>query len=361
VQELKKPSLAGAELAGEDEEKQDDAEKTSAEDEEEEDEALEDEEEEEQEEPQEDAEEEPPPEVADACQTVHKRPAMAPTFVGYDPDLRLAFRTLETGRKNNKEWAVSWQLPTEAHDDDDAMFAVFGDGSTREVQGYTVADYKAHETVQHLIKKGPLWCGKAPNGEVLTLSHRADRTPLLSLKMDGKQILQVRLDALSGTELIDKELKTEDALIAMMTGIAEKFASEQLLRTGLEVARNEALKALGSSGSKAVRKRPAAAADKKDATPKDEADPNASTEKAAPNTKKPKLAPKTEKVKPAPSTKEKPAPSTKEKPAPKTEKVKPAPSTKKEKPAPNTKTEKAAASFNLGPPPCSMFDDMLDD
>jgi hypothetical protein len=383
VQELKKDGLAGAVLAGE--EHEDDAEMAPPEGEEEEDEDLENEEEEEEapeDEEEENADEDAPPVakgddtplaavatsgddaplLAATATEVLKRPAAAPaiSFIGFDPDRRLAFRTLPTGRKHNKEWALSWQLPGEKPDDDDAMLAVFGDGSTREVQGYTVADFQAHALVKDQTRKGPLWSGKAPGGESLALAHRADRHPLLSLKQDGKQILQIRLDALSCIELTDEKLDTEAALIAIMISIAEKYASKQLLRTELEGTRNEAVKALGNSKKKTVHKRPAGAMEAAVSTSppiekKVAAKSSPPIEKKAAAKSSPQIEKKAA-AKSSPKIEKKAA----AKSSPQIEKKVAAKSlSKSEKKVAAksvSKSEKPALCFSMGPPPCSVFD-----
>jgi hypothetical protein len=255
---------------------------------------------------------------------------------------------LPTGRKQNKEWAVSWQLPIgEVADDDDAMLAVFGDGSTREVQTYTVADFRAHAAVKDQSKRAVLWSGSAPDGAGLTLAHRADRHPLLSLKEGGKQILQIRLDALSGIELADEKLDTEAALIALMVGIAEKYANKQLLRTELEGTRNEALKALGGSKRKPACKRPAAAMAP---TASSSASPDASSTDA----KMPKVAAKKigkAVAKPSPKVAAKPLNEKKN-----VETKAAAKSSPKAAAKPSPQIVKPALCFSLGLPPCSVFD-----
>jgi hypothetical protein len=297
-----------------------------------------------------------------------KRPAAAPaaptSFIGYDPDRQLAFRTLPGGRKPIKEWAVSWKLPTEKPDDDDAMLAVFGDESTREVHAYTVADFKAHAAVKGQTKKGSLWSGTAPGGEGLTLAHRSDRHPLLSLKQGGKQILQIRLDALSKIELADEKFDTEAALIALMVSIAEKYAMKQLLRTELEGTRNEALKALGHSKRKTVNKRPAAAIEASantsvgpDASSTEAKIPKKAAAKSSPKAAaKPAAKPQIEKKVAAKSS----SPKAAAKSSPKIEKKVAAKSSPKivDKAAAKSSPliQKPAPCFSMGPPPCSVFD-----
>ena len=97
----------------------------------------------------------------------------------------------------------------------------------------------------------------------VTVQQRVDRILLLLLCEQQRQVLQIRMNIFGEIKNEKEQLPIKDPVLMkameVMVPLAKKFVNNELRRTELKAARDEALRSLPLPGPKpAVAKRPAA-------------------------------------------------------------------------------------------------------
>jgi hypothetical protein len=176
--------------------------------------------------------------------------AAAEYFYGWNEEILRAWRC-KVGTKA-KELSMPIVIP-EGASADDVVEATWFDGMVYEVPNFTVSEFKAKSAGTVKPSAGVLWCDEhSISHNKLTLSQRVDRSLLLSLWEQSRQILQVRLDAFGPIGSQKQQLEESDPILLkaldFMKGIAVDYKTGKLQRSDLKKARDEALKKLLGDG-----------------------------------------------------------------------------------------------------------------
>lgn len=159
---------------------------------------------------------------------------------GFDYELKAAWRT--TPRDTIEHTSDIFVKPGAA--DDDMVFARFDDGEEKEVAGVLVKDFR--EMMQRPAKRRHastlVWSATCDEGE-LVVRPRTDRTKLMSLYLNNKQICMAKVDL----------FQDEDAAFAAMQSIGEAYKEKKMSSNELYKMRDGLVQRLG------VKKRPAGA------------------------------------------------------------------------------------------------------
>lgn len=166
-----------------------------------------------------------------------------PFAYGYDTELGVAWRMAPGGVKQLTNcFQASGGM-------DEAIVAVWEDGDEHVVHEVSVAEYKTR--LQCSKRRSPaVWEGVLPTGATVAVVHRQDRSKLIVMLENGKQVLQVSEKQLQGHPAQGEKL---------MRTIAAEYVSGAVDRIGLKPRRSELLAELIGRTDVGVRKRPAAA------------------------------------------------------------------------------------------------------
>ena len=168
-------------------------------------------------------------------------PTEAPAFMyGYDAEQRLAWR-VRFGT-TEKELAVS-MFARDAAAPTDAIVAKFSDGAEHEVSDLSVAEWqvltKARASSSAGVERPVMFEAEhAQTRHKLTVKERTDRGQLVSLFEQGAQVCQFKVTSFGPD---DKDPATLKAATDAMITIAKRYASNEIDKSQLYIARNEIL------------------------------------------------------------------------------------------------------------------------
>ena len=166
-----------------------------------------------------------------------------PFAYGYDTVLGVAWRMAPGGVK---QLTTCFQALGGM---DEAIVAMWEDGDQHVVHEVSVQEYKTR--LQCAKRKSPaVWQGVLPTGATVAVVHRQDRSKLIVMLENGKQVVQVSEKQLQGISVGGAKL---------MRTLASEYVSGAVDRIGLKSRRNELLAELRINADVGARKRPAAA------------------------------------------------------------------------------------------------------
>ena len=170
---------------------------------------------------------------------VQKKPAEAklePEFVyGFDNDLMLAWKVDINSMKKEKIMSMQLERPSNpaAHS---AMRATWPDGDSKEVSECSCKDYEGKTRQSSTMPSNKFWSGThIVTHHSLCLKVKPDRSPIMILLEQKRQILQVAISLFN----------SEEAAGQFMQAIGELYAADKITRDGLKEHRDNELAAQG--------------------------------------------------------------------------------------------------------------------
>ena len=179
-------------------------------------------------------------------------------FFGWDPDMLLGWRQLSAGGR--PEFSLP---PSAAGNDDDMLEISWSDGLKWKCTDCTVGMFKQVATrrgQQMTGGEGNLWTGyHAASKNEVSIAQRVDRKLLMSVYLQTRQVLQVRMSIFGKIEDESAQVASDHpacvGALAFLTPIAVRFAAGEIAAAQLYPTRDAELVSLGLKGEKKRRRR----------------------------------------------------------------------------------------------------------
>ena len=166
---------------------------------------------------------------------------------GWSTDLMMAWRVQFGRPASDKDFSNPIEVP-EGVDDADFVLATWPDGYSAQVSECTYGMYKSQQRKHKSSAESSLWSGvhSITNNKV-TVVQRVDRSLLLSVVEQGRQILQVRVDRfgeLPGPQpsTVPRTDPTLSKAADFLQPIAEDYCRDVIKLTDLQQIRDEKLR-----------------------------------------------------------------------------------------------------------------------